>query len=284
MPSAFSTVMPAASAAPSAAAATAARQPVYFISHGSPMLALQDSAARRFLQSLGRDIRAAGAPRAILVLSAHWETAAPTASLADRPETIHDFGGFPRALFEMRYPAPGAPEVARAALAALATSGITVTAGEARGLDHGAWVPLTLMFPEADIPVAQLSIQPHLGPAHHRRLGEALRPLRDQGVMIIASGSLTHNLRDLAWEGTDEVVPWAAAFQSWIHDKVSGADVAALDDYRARAPFARQNHPRDEHLLPLFAAVGAASPGQPGRRLHDSVQLGALAMDAYRFD
>ncbi|MEC4594862.1 MULTISPECIES: DODA-type extradiol aromatic ring-opening family dioxygenase [Nitrospirillum] len=278
--------MPALSAMPAAAPApvTAARQPVYFISHGSPMLALQDSDARRFLQTLGRDIRAAGIPRAILMLSAHWETAAPTASLADRPETIHDFGGFPRALFEMRYPAPGAPEVARAALAALAAAGITVTGGEARGLDHGAWVPLILMFPEADIPVAQLSIQPHLGPAHHRRLGEALRPLRDQGVLIIASGSLTHNLRDLAWEGTDEVAPWAAAFQSWIHDKVSGADVAALDDYRARAPFARQNHPRDEHLLPLFAAVGAATPGQPGRRLHGSVQLGALAMDAYRFD
>jgi 4,5-DOPA dioxygenase extradiol len=278
MPSALSAVPSVAAPAP------AVRQPVYFISHGSPMLALQDSEARRFLQTLGRDIRAAGVPRAILMLSAHWETMAPTASLADRPETIHDFGGFPRALFEMQYPAPGAPEVAQDALAALASAGITVTAGQTRGLDHGAWVPLILMFPEADIPVAQLSIQPHLGPAYHRRLGEALRPLRDQGVLIIASGSLTHNLRDLAWEGTDEVAPWAAAFQSWIHDKVSGADVGALDDYRARAPFARQNHPRDEHLLPLFAAVGAATPGQPGRRLHNSVQLGALAMDTYRFD
>ncbi|WP_083900957.1 class III extradiol ring-cleavage dioxygenase [Azospirillum sp. B4] len=272
----------AISSAPAVGAAV--RQPVYFISHGSPMLALEDSPARRFLQDLGREILAAGVPRAILVLSAHWETAIPSASLADQPETIHDFGGFPRALFEMRYPAPGAPDVARSALAALATAGIAVTGGQPRGLDHGAWVPLILMFPEADIPVAQLSIQPQLGPAHHRRLGEALRPLRDQGVMIIASGSLTHNLGALTWEGTDEVAPWAAAFQSWIHDKVSGADVAALDDYRARAPFARQNHPRDEHLLPLFAAVGAASPGQPGRRLHATVQLGALAMDAYRFD
>ncbi|MDE1148343.1 MAG: class III extradiol ring-cleavage dioxygenase [Azospirillaceae bacterium] len=263
---------------------TPVRQPAYFISHGSPMIALEDSAARRFLMGLGAEIRAAGTPRAILVLSAHWETGTPTTSTATAPETIHDFGGFPRALFEMQYPAPGAPEVGRQALAALAAAGITVTGGQERGLDHGAWVPLILMFPEADIPVVQLSIQPQQDAAYHRRLGAALRPLRDQGVLIVASGSLTHNLRALNWEGTDEVAPWAAAFQTWIHDKISGADVTALDDYRNRAPFARQNHPRDEHLLPLFAAVGAGTPGVPGRRLHASVQLSALAMDTYRFD
>jgi 4,5-DOPA dioxygenase extradiol len=257
--------------------------PTLFLSHGSPMLALQDSPARRFLQGLGQSL---GRPQAILVVSAHWEArGAPAVSLAPQPDTIHDFGGFPRALFEIRYPAPGAPWAAERAAALLEANGLQVGRSADRGLDHGAWVPLSLMYPEADIPVAQLSIVRGAGPAEHERLGRALAALRHEGVLVIASGALTHNLYEFRGQALDAPVPhWVAGFEAWMKARLEDSDRAALLDYRSAAPFAAQNHPTEEHLLPLYVAMGAAGPDARATQLHASFEHGILAMDAYAFD
>lgn len=258
------------------------RQATLFISHGSPMLALQDSPARRFLEQLGKTLPR---PKAILVASAHWETmGAPALSFAKQPETIHDFGGFPAELFAMQYPAPGAPEIAARAADLLQQAGIAVRQSPDRGLDHGAWVPLKLMYPQADIPVLQLSLVRGAAPAEHQSLGQAISALRDEGVLVIGSGSLTHNLYELRREGIDAPVPaWVADFTAWIHDALIEGRRDALLDYRRAAPFAAQNHPTEEHLLPLFVALGAAGDGWRAERLHSSVEYGVLAMDVYAF-
>jgi 4,5-DOPA dioxygenase extradiol len=257
--------------------------PTIFVSHGSPMLALQDSPARRFLQHLGQTLPR---PEAILVVSAHWETSGgPAVSLAGQPQTIHDFGGFPRALFEMQYPAPGAVDAAERTAALLESAGIAVGRSAQRGLDHGAWVPLSLMYPDADIPVTQLSIVHRASPFDHERLGQALQTLRDNGVLVLASGSLTHNLHEFRGQHIDAPVPdWVAEFEDWMKARLAEGDRAALLDYRRQAPYAVENHPTDEHLLPLFVAMGAAGPEAQATQLHASFEHGILAMDAYAFN
>lgn len=249
-----------------------------FVSHGSPMIAVQPSPAREFLSGLGQTLPR---PSAILAISAHWDTPKPMVSTAARPETIHDFGGFPQALYDLRYPAPGAPELAGQVVDLLATARIPVASTQ-RGLDHGAWMPLLLGWPQGDIPVTQLSIQAHEDPSHHWRLGQALRPLQDQGVLILASGALTHNLR--AYFGGDgRTVARTRIFADWMADAVEQGRTDDLLDYRRRAPEAVSAHPTDEHLLPLFVAMGAGGgAGGPGRVLHRSLD-GSLAMDAYAF-
>jgi 4,5-DOPA dioxygenase extradiol len=256
--------------------------PAIFISHGSPMLALQDSPARRFLQDLGRSLPR---PKAIAVVSAHWETAGtPAVSLAERPETIHDFGGFPRELFEIDYPAHGAPAIAERAASLLEISGDAVRRSPDRGLDHGAWVPLRLMYPDADIPVFQVSIIHGAGPAAHERLGNALSALRDEGVLILGSGSLTHNLYEFRGQGIDAPVPaWVSDFVAWMKTALQTGQRAALLDYRRQAPYAVENHPTEEHLLPLFVAMGAAGGNAGATQLHSSVEYGVLAMDVFAF-
>jgi 4,5-DOPA dioxygenase extradiol len=256
--------------------------PTIFLSHGSPMLALQDSPARRFLQGLGKSL---GRPKAIVVVSAHWETrGGPAASLASYPQTIHDFGGFPRALFEIHYPAPGSPDTARRAVALLEAGGIAAGSSPERGLDHGAWVPLTLMYPDADIPVTQLSVVHGAGPEEHERIGRALAGLREEGVLVVGSGSLTHNLYEFRGQGIDAPVPhWVSEFEAWMKARLEDSDRAALLAYRRAAPFATHNHPTEEHLLPLFVAMGAAGPGAGATQLHASFEHGVLAMDAYAF-
>jgi 4,5-DOPA dioxygenase extradiol len=256
--------------------------PTIFLSHGSPMLALQDSPARRFLQGFGKSLER---PKAIVVVSAHWETAgAPAVSLAAHPETIHDFGGFPRALFEIQYPAPGAPEAAHRVAALLEAGGISAGFSSERGLDHGAWVPLALMYPDADIPVTQLSVVRGASPAEHERLGRVLAELRNDGVLVVGSGSLTHNLYEFKGQGIDAPVPhWVSEFEAWMKGRLESSDRAALLDYRRAAPFAAQNHPTEEHLLPLFVAMGAAGPDARATQLHASFEHGVLAMDAYAF-
>lgn len=259
---------------------TVIRPPALFVSHGSPMLAIEDSPARRFLAALAGDLPR---PRAVLVATAHWETRETRVSGALAPETIHDFGGFPSALYEIEYRAPGAPDVAAAAAALLRGAGLPAGIDAHRGMDHGTWVPLSLLFPAADVPVAQVSIQPHRSPEHHWRLGEALRPLRDEGVLVIGSGALTHNLREyfgVSADGTSG--DWVAAFADWMAAAVRDRRIEALLDYRRQAPFAERNHPTDEHLLPLFVALGAASPDGEARVLHRSRDR-VLAMDAYAF-
>jgi 4,5-DOPA dioxygenase extradiol len=257
------------------------RMPSLFIPHGSPMLAFEDGPARRFLLGLAPEI---GEPRAILVVSAHHEEERPTVTTNPTPGTIHDFYGFPQALYRLTYPAPGAPEVARRVAEILAAQGYEVAADAERGLDHGAWVPLILINPYADIPVLQLSISPQRDAAWHYRLGEALRPLRDEGVLIVGSGSITHNLRDLArTEPGASPAPWALAFTEWVHDKVASRALDDLVHYREQAPNAVHAHPTEDHILPFFVALGAAAPDEPAERLHHSFAYGALGMDAYAF-
>lgn len=256
-------------------------QPALFVSHGAPTLILEDVPARAFLTSLGTQV---ARPRAIVVASAHWETEEPMASAATRPETIHDFYGFPEALYRLKYPASGAPDLARTVVEHLNGAGFAAKVDPSRGLDHGAWAPLLLMYPEADIPVLQLSIQPARGPAHHLAVGRALAPLRNDGVLVLASGSATHNLRALDWQGRSGPPPWAQEFDDWLANAIEAGDAEALVDYRRRAPHAVQAHPRDEHFLPLFVAFGAAGEGAKGKRMHTSFTHGGLSMAAFRFD
>lgn len=257
--------------------------PSLFVSHGSPMLPLTEAPARQFLIDLGRSLPR---PKAILVISAHWETAEPELNAVAVNDTIYDFYGFPRALYELRYPAPGAPELAEGIAARLKSAGFEASIDRSRGLDHGAWVPLLLMYPEADIPVLQLSIQTERGPKHHLALGRALAPLRDQGVLIIGSGSFTHNLAEFRIRRPElnaPALPWVDAFADWVHEAAIAGRIEDLLDYRQLAPYARNNHPTEEHFLPLFAALGAAGEGARVERLHNSANYGVLRMDVYAF-
>ena len=256
--------------------------PTLFVSHGAPTLALAPGRTGAALAALAR---ALPRPRAILAVSAHWDTAEPRLSAAAAPATVHDFYGFPEALYRIRYPAPGAPELARRAQTLLQAAGLPAALDAERGLDHGAWVPLGLMYPDADIPVAQLSVQSGRGAAHHHRLGAALAPLREEGVLVMGSGSMTHNLGDLAFHAPEaDPAAYVEEFRAWMHAGLAAGDMAALLDYRHRAPGARRAHPTEEHLAPLFVALGAAGEGPRARRVHQEVSYGALAMDAYLFE
>lgn len=255
------------------------RFPALFLSHGAPMLALEDVPARDFLRGLGREL---GRPDVILVASAHWETPAPALNAVERNETIHDFSGFPPELYRLAYPAPGSPALAERAAGLLRAAGLEAAIDRRRGLDHGAWVPLLLMYPDADIPVVQVSLQTRRGPAHHVALGRALAPLRDDRVLVIGSGSYTHNLRELKWDGAGEAEPsWVTGFSRWFDEALVEGRTDELVDYRRRAPDAARNHPTEEHLLPVFVALGAG--GGKARRLHSSATYGTLRMDAYAF-
>ncbi len=261
---------------------TAFSLPSLFLSHGAPTLPLTDTPARAFLSKLGHMFPR---PKAILVISAHWETAIPTVSAVERNDTIHDFGGFPRALYELQYPAAGSPQVAARVSELLRASGLDCKTDHRRGLDHGAWVPLLLMYPPADIPVLQLSIQPHLGTRHHLALGRALAPLREAGVLIIGSGSMTHDLSEFRGNGVSDPAPdWVNSFADWVHASLTSSATDDLLDYRRRAPFAVKNHPTEEHLLPLYAALGAAGAQAHAERLHASSTYSILRMDVYAFE
>jgi 4,5-DOPA dioxygenase extradiol len=251
--------------------------PSVFVSHGSPTLPFDDVPARDFLRGLGAKL---GRPKAILVASAHWDTPAPVLNAAPRNATIHDFYGFPKPLYELRYEAPGAPALAECAASLLNGAGLNAGIDAERGLDHGAWVPLMLMYPNADIPVLQLSVQSRAGAAHHIALGRALAPLREDGVLILGSGGFVHNLGTIDWNGGPEP-EWSRAFAEWTHAKLLARDEAALADYRRSAPQAAQAHPTEEHFMPLLVAYGAG--GVTVERLHTSVTFGSLRMDAYSF-
>lgn len=251
--------------------------PPLFISHGSPMLLLEPGRTGPAWQALARRLPQ---PRAILAVSAHWTTRTPAVSAAARPETIHDFHGFPPALYELDYRPPGSAELA-ARLAAL-VPGIHVD-GQ-RGLDHGAWSPLRIMYPAADIPVIQLSVMPDASAEAHYRLGLALQPLARSGVLVLASGGLTHNLRDIVADAADgETLPYVREFRGWFTARLKQGDLPAVLDYRRKAPHAMRAHPTPEHLLPLFVALGAAGEDANVELAHSDTQLGALALDAMLF-
>jgi 4,5-DOPA dioxygenase extradiol len=250
-----------------------------FVSHGSPTLLFDEVPARDFLRELGRTLPR---PKAILVVSAHWETNIPALNAVAVNETIHDFGGFPQILFDQRYPAPGAPALAERIAGLIRASGLPAGIDHARGLDHGAWVPLKLMYPANDIPVLQLSVQTELGPAHHLKLGKALRPLVDEGILIVASGSFTHDMRSVAWRGANEEPAWVREFADWMVKALAEGRTDDLVNYRRLAPHAARNHPTEEHILPLFVALGAGA-GAPAAHLHQSLTFSVLRMDAYAF-
>lgn len=253
--------------------------PSLFISHGSPMLALRPSASGPALAQLAASLPR---PKAIVLVSAHWETADLQVTRSSAPGTWHDFHGFPEALYRLQYPAPGLPELAERVIHLLAQANLPATADEQRPLDHGAWVPLSLMYPKADIPVVQLSLPSAAGPALQTRIGQALRDLRNEGVLLIGSGSITHNLRELDWQaGPSNIAPaWAQDFRDWIVDRLQRGDEPALHAYRQQAPYATRNHPTDEHLLPLFFARGAGDRFQVE---HQGFSEGTLGMDIYSF-
>lgn len=246
------------------------------------MLAITESPAHRFLLELGKTLPR---PKAILVASAHWESmGGPAVSFAQRPATIHDFGGFPDALFAIQYPAPGSPEVAARAVQLLEHAGFAVKTSPDRGLDHGAWVPLRLMYPDAEIPVLQVSVLRGGTPATHEQMGQSLAALREEGVLIVGSGSLTHNLYEFRGQAIDAAVPnWVSEFSAWMMAMLRDNQRDALLDYRSQAPSAKRNHPTEEHLMPLFVAMGAAGQKAKAERLHSSYEHGVLAMDVYAF-
>ncbi len=253
--------------------------PTLFLSHGSPMHATEAGAVGDAWAALGRRFPR---PDAVLIASAHWETSVPMLTGNSKPETIHDFGGFPRELYAIRYAAPGAPDVASKAVALLKDAGITAGIDGCRGLDHGAWVPLRWRYPDAGVPVVQLAVQPARGTTHHLALGRALAPLREQNVLIIGSGHATHNLRDwIANRGNGEPLPYAVAFSRWLEDSLAAHDERALLHYRDEAPSAPRAHPTEEHFLPLFVAYGAGGANPTLERVVDGYEIGALSRGSF---
>lgn len=255
--------------------------PAIFVSHGAPTLAIDvDAPAHRFLQGL-----AAVVPdrlRAIVVVSAHWEDDGFAVTGAETPATIHDFHGFPDELYQLTYPAPGDPALAERVAGLVADAGLPARVDAERGLDHGAWVPLMLGWPDHDVPVVQVSLRRGLDSDHHLGLGRALAPLRDEGVLLLGSGGAVHNLRRLDWHGGGRVESWADEFETWLREAVE----APYREDRLRdwlnAPSARLAHPREEHLMPLHVIAGASSV-DPAERIHESWQMGTLSLSSWRF-
>jgi len=256
--------------------------PTVFVSHGTPTLTLEHVTARQFLVDLGSRYRSV---RAVLCISAHWNTIQPCVNTGKYHETIHDFYGFPPELYRIEYPATGSTDLAGQVVDLLKHAGFTCDVDPTRGLDHGAWVPLRLMFPRAEVPIVQLSIQQSLDPAYHVALGDAIRDVRETGVLVLGSGGAVHPLgNSQASLGpgapTDD---WAKEFNEWLTSAVVRGDRENLVNYRTIAPYAQQAHPYPDHYMPLLTAFGAAGSGARGRVLHQSWDLGDLGMGAFEF-
>ncbi len=253
--------------------------PSLFLSHGAPNILFQDVPARDFLRDYAKD---RPRPRAIVVATAHWETAQPAVGAAMAPKTIYDFGRFDDRLFQMHYAAPGDPALAARIADRLDAAGLSGRIDPARGYDHGVWVPLSLMYPDAEIPVVPLAVQSRQGPAHHLALGRALAGLGAEDVLVIGSGSFTHDLHRFFGQPIGAPEPEdVRSFAAWMDEKLTQGATEDLLAYRSQAPFAVENHPTDEHLLPLYVAMGAG--GGVARRVHSSANYGILRMDAYEF-
>lgn len=254
--------------------------PSLFVSHGSPMLAIEDSATGRFLDHLGAVLPR---PRAVIVASAHCIAPSPMVIATPAPATVHDFAGFPQPLYEIQYPTHGAPALAAQVAQELVEAGFEALTDSHAGIDHGVWVPLRRMYPQADIPVVAISVSPQRGAEWHYALGRALAPLRAEGVLVIGSGGFSHNLRELDWRHHDApALPWVRAFTDALREKLLNGDIAGALDWHA-LPEAHRNHPTPEHLYPLYVALGAAGESAIATALHHDVEMGALAMDAFSF-
>jgi 4,5-DOPA dioxygenase extradiol len=256
------------------------RMPSLFVSHGAPTFALEPGRAGAWLTSLGRQLPR---PKAVVVLSPHWMTGGVRVGFSAAPETIHDFGGFPSALYDIRYPAPGQLDVAAQALQLLQTAGFDASADPARGLDHGVWVPLRHLYPHADVPVVPVSMPQSLDAAGAVRLGRALAPVADDGVLIVGSGSITHNLSRFGRRISPADAAYAVDFMDWARAAVHRQDEQALVNYLAAAPQATLAHPSSEHYLPLPFAFGAAGLNRQAQVLDAGMTYDVIGMDAYLF-
>ncbi|MCU4322788.1 dioxygenase family protein [Acinetobacter schindleri] len=252
--------------------------PGLFISHGSPMLALNPEQVGPALERLSVNLPR---PEAIIVMSAHWESNALEVNTGIRPETWHDFRGFPPQLYQLRYPAPGKPELAEQILGLLSEAGFNAYANNSRPRDHGVWMPLLHMYPDADIPVVEISLPMNMTAHDIYKIGQTLAPLREQQVLLIGSGSITHNLRELDRTGQSNTVPeWASTFRNHVVSKLSHSDYEAVLDWSS-IPYLERNHPTLEHFAPIFFSMGT---GTRFSLVHSSFSMGSLGMDIYRFD
>ena len=259
------------------------RLPSLFISHGAPTFALEPGLAGPRLTALGRQLPR---PQAVLVVSPHWMTPSLHVGTSPRPDTIHDFGGFDPALYRIQYPAHGHQALAQRTIERLTHAGWPARADERRGLDHGAWVPLLHLYPQADVPVFQVSLPSHLDATGAWALGQALAPLADEGVLIVGSGSLTHNLYEFRGAHSVESEPYVQAFSAWVREAVETGDRTRLQRTMDDAPDARRAHPTTEHFWPLLVAAGAADTKDglpPARVIEGGITYGMLSMDAYLF-
>ena len=260
---------------------TDSKQATLFLSHGSPMTALGGDPLSQVWTKLAATLPR---PSAIVMVSAHWMTRDPAVGGSAQPETIHDFGGFPDELYRLLYPAPGAPALAQRIVQLLGESGIAgigAAIDAQRGIDHGAWVPLRTLFPAADVPLVQLSVQPERDARHHFALGAALAPLAAENVLIVASGHMTHNLGEYM-RGRPRARP-SEEFRDWVHQRLVAGESDELLDWQSRAPHARFAHPTPEHFLPLFVALGAAGAQHATEWLGGGWEVEVLAADNYRF-
>ncbi len=260
--------------------------PALFVSHGSPMFAIESGATGALLTRAGTQL----SPKSVVIMSPHWMARSPAVMTTAAPTTWHDFGGFPPALYQLQYPAPGAPALGQQVIELLAQAGITAQADATRPLDHGAWVPLMHLFPAAQVPVVQVALPARVGPQAVYAMGQALASLRTQGVLLIGSGSMTHNLQEFFSNDRpglhDAPPPYVTEFARWIEAAVLRGDLPALLAYAEQAPHAARAHPTDDHFLPLFFALGASGLGSDPTRLQvdyisREVLHGSLAMDAF---
>jgi 4,5-DOPA dioxygenase extradiol len=261
--------------------------PALFISHGAPLFAIEPGESGPALTRLGKDLkqRAGDSLRGVVIMSPHWMARSPAVMSNPKPTTWHDFGGFPQALFQLNYPADGAPHLADEVISLLRAQGIDADSDGKRPFDHGAWVPLMHLFPQADVPVVQVALPAGWGPGQVYEMGKALQPLRERGVLVVGTGSMTHNLSEF-FGGAREPDPYVVEFSRWVESAIERGDLAALIDYRRQAPHAQRAHPSEDHFLPLFFALGAggfgdaAAPVRPGYVTRE-VMYGILAMDSF---
>lgn len=253
--------------------------PSLFLAHGSPMLAIQETDYTRFLSDLAQQLK----PKAIVIFTAHWESEVLTISSKDDVyETIYDFGGFPEKLYKVVYPAKGSVAMAAMLANKFEEQGISVKKDTVRGLDHGSWTLLHRMYPQADIPVIQVSINPFLSPEEQFRIGRAVKGLGEENILVIGSGVTVHNLRIVKW-GQKETEPWAVEFDDWLLDKLKDNDLNSLFNYESLAPHARQAVPRAEHFVPLFIALGSGGDPSEAKVIHRSYEMGNLSYLCLQF-
>ena len=262
----------------------AATLPALFVSHGAPLFAIDAGTTGPALTQWGASLKAQyPGLRGVVIMSPHWMARSAQVMTGPQPATWHDFGGFPPALYELQYPAAGSPTLAQEVLGLLRTAGVAARGDTARPFDHGAWVPLMHLFPQADVPVVQVALPVGAGPAEVYALGAALRSLRSQGVLVVGSGSMTHNLAEF-FGGEREPAPYVLEFSRWIESALARGDMKALLNYRSEAPHASRAHPTEDHFLPIFFALGAAGDDLHANYLSREVMYGILSMDAFALE